>query len=88
MKLILDTPLVQIHQTKIGYQMRITSMNGTIIEHAPFPPNLEGMVAAISLAAEIRAGKFCLSHVVSTPRELVQIGDHGLRKRMPASSNK
>ena len=72
-KLILDTPLVQIHQTAKNYEMHICCKDGSIIEHEPFPPTLEGMVSAISLSAEICAGKFYLSKVISTPEDLTTI---------------
>lgn len=64
---IVNTPLVRVVQDRGGYSMYITCKDGTIVEHEPFPNNLEGMVAAISLSAEICAGKFFLSKVVQSP---------------------
>jgi hypothetical protein len=63
---IVNTPLVRVFQTVKGYEMLITCKDGSIIEHELFPNNLEGMVSAISLSAEICAGKFYLSRVVQT----------------------
>jgi hypothetical protein len=80
-KLVLDTPLVQIHDIGTCYEMMIRTKNGSIIEHEPFPHNLEGMVAAISLSAEICAGKFYLSKVISVPEKLNAI-EHKNRGRL------
>ena len=71
--LIVNTPLVQVIKTAAGYEMNIVCKDGSIIAHEPFPNNLEGMVAAISLSAEICAGKFYLSKVISVPECKIQI---------------
>jgi hypothetical protein len=71
--LIVNTPMVQVIKTKLGYEMLITCKDGSIIEHEPFPDKLEGMVAAISLSAEICAGKFFLSRVQSIPKQQLKI---------------
>lgn len=63
MNLIVNTDLVRVIDTGKEYQMLITCKNGTVVEHEPFKRNLEGLVAAISLSAEICAGKFFLSGV-------------------------
>lgn len=73
---IVSTPLVIVKKSKEGWSMQITCKDGSFVEHEPFPPSLEGMVAAMSLAAEICAGKFFLKGVISTPPEksnLIQI---------------
>jgi hypothetical protein len=67
MNYIVNTPLVKVFKSSNGYEMHITAKNGAIIEHEPFPSTLEGMVAAISLSAEICAGKFFLKSVLQTP---------------------
>lgn len=64
---IVNTPLVRVEKSKQGWSMFITCQDGSVIEHQPFPPSLEGMVGAISLSAEICAGKFYLKSVASTP---------------------
>ena len=79
-KIILDTPMVQIHDLGHKYEMIIRCKDGSVIEHEPFPHNLEGMVAAISLSAEICAGKFYLSKVISVPKELTTIEYKGKKK--------
>lgn len=56
--LILNTPLVKIIQTKQGYEMEIMAKDGTIIQMQPYKNDLEGLVNAVSLSAEILAGKF------------------------------
>ena len=70
---IVSTPLVTVIKYEIGFCMLITCKDGSVIEHEPFPCNLEGMVAAISLCAEINAGKFFLKSVYSTKKESLKI---------------
>lgn len=77
---IVNTPLVKVIQEESCFRMVITCKDGSVVEHEPFQPNLEGMVAAISLSAEICAGKFYLSKVVSVPKELATI-DFNAKKR-------
>lgn len=62
-KKILDTPLVRIFQSS-EYRVFITMKSGTVVEHEPFPNNLMGLVAALTLATEVCAGKFFLKEVV------------------------
>lgn len=71
--IIINTPMVKVIQSAIGYEMQITCKDGTVVEHEPFPNNLEGMVAAISLSAEICAGKFYLRGVFKLKNELKTI---------------
>jgi hypothetical protein len=47
--------------------MEITCNDGSIVEHQPFPPDQQGLVSAISLSAEILAGKFWIKSVIKTP---------------------
>lgn len=61
---VVDTPLVKIIKRKEYFQMLIMCKDNSVIEHEPFPLTLEGLVAAISLSAEICAGKFFLNKVV------------------------
>lgn len=61
---VVNTPLVCVKKGSVGFHMYITCKDGSIIEHEPFSNDLQGMVAAISLAAEICAGKFYLNKVV------------------------
>ena len=58
MKKVLDTELVKINDTGDEYQVLIAMSQGGVIEHEPFPHNLQGLVAALQLATEICAGKF------------------------------
>lgn len=67
-KEILLTPLVRIFQAGDMYYMEIACKDGSVIEHEPFR-GLEGLVTALSLSAEICAGKFYLSKVLYTPQE-------------------
>lgn len=64
MKIILNTPMVQILEMPSSYEMQITAKDGSVIKHEPFPKSLEGLVTAISLSAEILAGKFFLNSVL------------------------
>jgi len=61
---VVDTPLVKVIKRKGYFQMLIMCKDNSVIEHEPFPPTLEGLVAAISLSAEICAGKFFLKCIV------------------------
>ena len=61
--LIVNTPMVKVIKTDQGYEMFITCKDGSIVEHEPFKNDLEGMVSAISLSAEICAGKFFLKGI-------------------------
>lgn len=71
-----NTPMVKVFKSSDGpegYQMHITCKDGSIVEHEPFQNNLEGLVAAISLSAEICAGKFYLSGIFLNKQKLKQI---------------
>jgi hypothetical protein len=62
--LVLQTPMVKIFlDSTTTYYMEITCTDGSIIEHEPFK-GLEGLVAALSLSAEICAGKFMLKKLL------------------------
>jgi hypothetical protein len=61
---VINTPLVNVYLTAKGYEMHLTAKSGQIIEHEPFKGDLEGLVSALSLAAEINAGKFYLSRML------------------------
>jgi len=61
---VVSTPLVTLIKRQNAFQMLIYCKNGSVVEHEPFPLTLEGMVAAISLSAEICAGKFYLNRIV------------------------
>lgn len=74
MNFLVNTPLVRVFKSAKGYEMHIVCKDGSVIEHEPFPNDLQGMVAAISLSAEICAGKFYLSKVLSVPPETKMIG--------------
>jgi hypothetical protein len=60
MKAILQHELVKVFKTSNGYEMHICMQNGQWVEHEPFPGDQRGLVAAVSLAAEVLAGKFWL----------------------------
>lgn len=62
---VLDTPLVQIFEEDNQYKMLIKMSQGGILEHEPFPKNLQGLVSALQLATEILAGKFYPRRVVT-----------------------
>lgn len=64
-KYIVNTELVKVIDNGASYQMHILCKSGQIVEHEPFSRDLEGLVAAISLSAEICAGKFYLSRVLT-----------------------
>lgn len=57
-KLILDTPLVQIHLVNGAYEVAIAMSRGGMLEHEPFGGDQRGLVAALQLAVEVNAGKF------------------------------
>lgn len=59
-----DTPLVKVIKRVDRFQVYIYCKDSSIIEHEPFPLTLEGLVAAISLSAEICAGKFYLNRII------------------------
>ena len=73
MDFIVNTPLVKVFRSQKGIEMHIRCKDGSVIAHEPFQDSLEGMVAAISLSAEICAGKFYLNSVVSKKEELTSI---------------
>lgn len=62
-KLILNHPLCQIYQEESAYRVLITMSKGGVVEHEPFPGDQRGLVAAMSLAVDVLAGKIWLSHV-------------------------
>lgn len=81
-QLIVDTPLVKVVYESKGVAMYITCADGSIVEHNQFQPSLEGIVAAISLSAEICAGKFFLKTVVKTPvKDEAKMIGHGAGKK-------
>lgn len=63
--MILNHPLVQIAQEKSKYRVLISLSKGGQIEHEPFPGDQRGLVAAMSLATEVLAGKVWLSHYIA-----------------------
>lgn len=65
---IVNTPLVKVFKTEKGYEMFITCKDGSVIEHEPFKNDLEGLVTALSLCAEICAGKFYLKGIAAMPK--------------------
>lgn len=73
MNYIVNTQAVKVFQSARGYEMIITCKDGTLIQHEPFPGTLEGMVSAISLSAEICAGKFFLNSVFKMKDEHKQL---------------
>jgi hypothetical protein len=72
-KLILDTNLVQIYHTGAEYKMYIAMSEGGIVEHEPFPGNLQGLVASMQVATDILAGKFFLRTVAKEKGEMPKI---------------
>ena len=73
MEFIVNTPLVKVFRTNKGIEMHIRCKDGSVIAHEPFQDSLEGMVAAISLSAEICAGKFYLNSIVSKSDEKLEL---------------
>jgi hypothetical protein len=69
MKVILDTKLVRIVDAGHEYQVFIALSKGGSIEHNPFPPTQEGLVAALLLAADVNAGKFYPMRVVTESKQ-------------------
>jgi hypothetical protein len=67
-KTILNHPLVQILNEGAKYRVLISMSKGGQVEHEPFPGDQRGLVAAMSLATEVLAGKVWLSHSVAGPK--------------------
>lgn len=67
------TPIVQVYKTDTHYEMTIVCKDGSVIEHEPFKGDLEGLVSALSLSAEICAGKFYLSKVISVKKKPTEL---------------
>lgn len=70
---IVDTPLVQVVYASKGIEVFVTAKDGSVVELEPFQPSMEGIVNAIHLAAEIMAGKFYVSKVISVPQKKVEL---------------
>jgi hypothetical protein len=66
MKTILNHELIKILEDKGQYRVLISMTNGGQVEHQPFPGDQRGLVAAVSLAVDVLAGKIWLSHVAET----------------------
>lgn len=67
------TPMVQVYKTHLHYEMTIVCRDGSIVEHEPFKNDLEGLVSALSLCAEICAGKFYLKSVKLSAAKKLEI---------------
>jgi hypothetical protein len=77
MKLILNDEIVKVYENKENQAynvfIRLSAQDGWI-EHNPFPGNLQGKIAAMSLATDCMAGKFFPATVTKTlPGEAVGI---------------
>lgn len=62
---ILNTPLVQIFEENDEYKVLIKMSGGGILEHEPFPKNLQGLIGALQMATECLAGKFYPKRVLT-----------------------
>lgn len=63
-KIILNHDMVQILHEGSHYRVLITMSKGGQVEHEPFPGDQRGLVAAVSLATDVLAGKVWLSHAI------------------------
>ena len=70
---VVITPMVQVYKTDLHYEMTIVCRDGSIVEHEPFKNDLQGLVAALSLCAEICAGKFFLKSVKRSAKKNLEI---------------
>lgn len=61
---VVETPLIKIIRKALLFQVFLFCKDGSVIEHEPFPLTLEGLVAALSLSAEVCAGKFYLNRII------------------------
>jgi hypothetical protein len=57
-RVVLDTEQVKINEMVSEYQVLIKIRTGGVLEHEPFPKDLQGLVSAMQLATECLAGKF------------------------------
>lgn len=73
MKTILNTELVKIIDSGTQYEVHIKMSKGGVLEHEPFPKNLEGLVTALQLATEICAGKFFPRGILKQKQEPIEI---------------
>ena len=78
-KLVVDADLVKVFFTGAEHRVFIKMSKGDMIEHEPFPPNLEGLIASMQLATEVCAGKFFPRCVVETTSPTKQIPSTPLR---------
>lgn len=74
-KLILDAELVKIYFTGNEYRVLISMSRGGMLEHEPFPGDLRGLVAAMTLATEVCAGKFFPRGVVKEEASAPKVFD-------------
>lgn len=65
-KVVLNHDLVQIILDGSSYRVLIAMSKGGMVEHQPFPGDQRGLVAAMSLATDVLAGKIWLSHQIKT----------------------
>lgn len=61
---VVETPLIKIIRKALCFHVFLFCKDGSVIEHEPFPLTLEGLVAALSLSAEVCAGKFYLNRII------------------------
>lgn len=81
-KVILTHEMVRIVQTDAAYELHLCMQTGQWVEHEPFPGDQRGLVVAVSLAAEILAGKFWLRRLI-TKTEAIQAPATVLLEKKP-----
>lgn len=59
-KVILNHDMIKIVFTGAEYRAFLTIQEGGEVEHQPFPGNQMGLVAAMTMAVDVLAGKFWL----------------------------
>lgn len=62
--IVLNHPMIRVVSSSTFYEVEICMQNGTWVRHEPFPLDQRGLVAAISLAVDVLAGKFWLKEIV------------------------
>lgn len=65
-KIVVDTEIIKVFLTEEGYIAHIRAQDGSVLEHQPFPGNVQGLVNALDLATQVCAGKFFLRGLAGT----------------------
>lgn len=73
MKQILNYDNCKINLTESQVQVLIKMQDGQWLEHAPFPPDLKGIISAMDLAINVMSGKFWPHRVVDIKTEQAKV---------------